>query len=245
MMLRITATAILTMTTLLSGACMSLATQLRVEPILLELNAPAAAGTLKLHNEENLEVSVQTRVLRWSQIDGKETLEPTTDVVASPPIVKLVPGGDYVVRVVRVSKQPVRGEESYRVIVDQLPNLHQRQNRVVNLVVRQSIPVFFRDPQLSAPSVNWSLSNEGGKLVVVASNRGDERLRIASLRLRDAAGMTVFFGNGLVGYVLGQSAMSWVAPIPPHNFGFSGSVSITAQTDKGPLNAVAQFGNRR
>jgi P pilus assembly chaperone PapD len=76
---------------------------------------------LTLRNDEDTEVTVQTRVLRWSQNAGKETLEPTPDVVASPPAVTLAPGADYVVRVVRVSKQPVHGEESYRVIVDQLP----------------------------------------------------------------------------------------------------------------------------
>ena len=221
------------------------AAQLRVEPVLLELNAPAAAGSLTLRNDEDAEVVVQTRVMRWSQADGKETLEPTADVVASPPSVKLSPGADYVVRVVRVSKRPVRGEESYRVIVDQLPNVRRQQARAVNLLIRHSIPVFFRNPQLSAPNVAWSIGYEGDRLVVVAANSGDERLRIAALRLRDGAGATISFGNGLVGYALGRSSMSWIAPNHPRGFGTGGSVSITAETDKGPINAMAQLVGRR
>jgi len=221
------------------------AAQLRVEPVLLELNAPAAAGTLTLRNDEDTDVVVQTRVMRWSQADGKETLEPTADVVASPPTVKLAPGADYVVRVVRVSKRPVRGEESYRVIVDQLPNARRQQARAVNLLIRHSIPVFFRNPQLSTASVVWSLGYDGDRLVVVASNSGDERLRIAALRLRDGAGATISFGNGLVGYALGRSSMRWTAPSAPRGFGVSGSVSITAETDKGPINAMAQLVGRR
>jgi fimbrial chaperone protein len=237
--------AALAITALFGDADRSFAAQLRVEPVLLELNAPAAAGSLTLRNDEDNEVVVQTRVVRWSQADGKETLEPTTDVVASPPSVKLAPGADYVVRVVRVSKRPVRGEESYRVIVDQLPNAGKQQARAVNLLIRHSIPVFFRNPQLSAASVSWSLGYEGDKLVVVASNSGDERLRIASLRLRDAAGATVSFGSGLVGYSLGRSSISWVAPSHPRGFGATGSVSITAETDKGPIDAMAQLRGRR
>jgi fimbrial chaperone protein len=159
--------------------------------------------------------------------------------------VNLAPHADYVVRVVRVSKRPVRGEESYRVIVDQLPNVRRAQSRTINLLIRHSIPVFFRDPQLRASSVAWSLSTEGDKLVVVANNSGDERLRIASLRLRDASGATIAFGNGLVGYALGQSSMRWVGPSQPHGFGVSGSVSITAETDKGPINAMAHLAGRR
>jgi fimbrial chaperone protein len=221
------------------------AAQLRVEPVLLEMTAPAAAGTLKLRNEEDSEVTVQTRVLRWSQAAGKETLEPTTDVVASPPAVTLAPGADYVVRVVRVSKQPVVGEESYRVIVDQLPNVRRQQARTVNLLIRQSIPVFFRARELNPPIVSWSISSEEGKLVLVASNAGDERLRLASLRLKNSAGATISFGNGLVGYVLGRSSMSWIAPKQSIGFAIVGPVSLTAETDKGPTHAVVQEPARR
>jgi len=229
--------AVVTALTCSTGA--ATAAQLRVEPVLLEMNAPAAAATLTLRNDESDEVTVQTRVLRWSQTAGKETLEPTTDVVASPPAVTLAPGADYVVRVVRVSKQPVVGEESYRVIVDQLPGPGQ-QNRSVRLLIRQSIPAFFRGREVSLPAVSWSISTDAGRLVVAASNAGDARLRIASLRLKDSSGTTISFGNGLVGYVLGRSSMSWIAPKNPRGFGSGGPVSVTAETDRGPTHAVVQ-----
>lgn len=235
--LKLTTVALVTAVQL-CGIGAAAAAQLRVEPVLLEMNAPAAAGTLNLRNEEDSEVTIQTRVMRWSQTGGTESLEPTTDVVASPPAVTLAPGADYVVRVVRVSKQPVRAEESYRVIVDQLPRLNKQQTRAVNLLIRQSIPVFFRGRELSTPAVSWSISREGGKFVVTASNSGDERLRIASLRLKDASGATISFGNGLIGYVLGRSSMKWPAPVNPPGFGAAGTVSLTAETDKGPTHAV-------
>lgn len=237
--------AILAVAALFGGVAGATAAQLRVEPVLLELTAPAAAASLTLRNDEDQEVVVQTRVMRWLQAGGKETLEPTTDVVASPPTVKMAPGADYVVRVVRVSRQPVRGEESYRLIVDQLPNARRQQARAINLLIRHSIPVFFRSAQLNVSSIAWSLNHDGDKLVVVATNSGDERLRIASLRLRDAAGTTISFGNGLIGYALGRSSMSWIAPSHPRGFGANGSVSITAETDKGPINAMAQSVGRR
>ncbi len=245
MIVRRTGFAIVALAAAFAGARGSHAAQLRVEPVLLELNAPAAAGSLSLRHDDDSEIVVQTRVMRWSQADGKETLEPTSDVVASPPTAKLSPGADYVVRVVRVSKRPVTGEESYRVIVDQLPNIRRQKARAVNLLIRHSIPVFFRNPQLTASNVGWSVAFEGDKLVVVARNSGDERLRIASLRVRDGAGATVSFGNGLVGYALGRSSMSFVAPNHPRGFGAGGSVSITAETDKGPINAMAQPVGRR
>lgn len=221
------------------------ATALRVEPVLLELNAPAAAASLTLRNDEDADVEVQTRVLRWSQSEGKESLEPTTDVVASPPAVRMAPHSDYVVRVVRVSKQPIQGEESYRVIVDQLPRAGGRQRGTVNLLVRQSIPAFFRGREITRPEVSWAFRAEAGKLTVVTRNAGDERLRIANLRLKDSAGATLSFGNGLLGYVLGRSSMSWTTLKYPHGFGSGGSISVTAETDKGPTHAVIESPARR
>jgi fimbrial chaperone protein len=215
------------------------AAQLRVEPVLLDLTAPAAAATLTLRNDDDVVVTAQTRVFRWSQSAGKETLEPTTDVVASPPTVKLSPHADYVVRVVRVSRQPVQGEESYRVLVDQIPEPQNQRDRAINLLVRQSIPAFFRARQLSTAAVSWSLAYENDRLVVTARNDGDERLRIASLKLRSPSGQTINFGGGLVGYALGRSSMSWAAPGVERNFAAGGQVSISAMSDKGPVNATA------
>jgi fimbrial chaperone protein len=217
------------------------AAQLHVEPVLLELNAPVAAGVLTLRNDDDIEAVVQTRVVRWSQSNGSDKLEPVTDVVASPPAVTLAPHGDYVVRVVRVSKQPVRDEESYRVIVDQLPSALGRQNRSVNVLIRQSIPVFFRGRDLRPASVSWTLRHEAKRLVLTASNTGNEHLRIASLRLRNSAGVTISYGNGLAGYVLGQSSRSWTMPNYPVGFNVKGSISITAESDKGPVSAIAQL----
>lgn len=231
--------SILTAAAILGAESSSHAAQLRVEPVMLELNEPAAAATLTLRNDDDVEVTAQTRVFRWSQSAGKEALEPTTDVVASPPTVKLSPHADYLVRVVRVTKQPIQGEESYRVFVDQIPQPHKQTARTINLLVRQSIPVFFRSRRLSVAAVSWSLAYEGDKLIVTARNEGEERLRIASLQLRNSAGQTIGFGGGLVGYALGRSSMSWVAPGSVRNFGTGGPVSISAVSDKGPINAVA------
>ena len=49
----------------MAGMCIdprpSLAAQLHVEPVLLELTAPAAAGVLNLRNDDDVEAVVQTR----------------------------------------------------------------------------------------------------------------------------------------------------------------------------------------
>src|SRR5262245_42609749 len=112
----------------------ALAASFQVAPLLLEVTAPGPAPPLTLRNTGSSPIATQIRVFRWSQEDGNERLAPTEDVVASPPAAELHPGQDYVVRVVRLTKSPVAGEEAYRLLIDELPEVSQRP-RTVNFVV--------------------------------------------------------------------------------------------------------------
>jgi fimbrial chaperone protein len=160
------------------------AATLQVEPVLIDVTAPGAASTITLRNEGTAPINVQVRIFRWSQIDGKENLEPTEDVVASPPAVTLSPKTNYITRIVRVTKRPISGEESYRVLVDQLPDATQQKGNTVNLLMRYSIPVFFGGADRSTPKVAWTVAVTGNKVKVTARNEGERRIRIATRRER-------------------------------------------------------------
>src|SRR3954464_4456402 len=238
--MRSTITAVFAAVVACAASAPAGAGSLQVERVLVDITAPGAASTVTLRNEGTTPIDAQIRVYKWSIVNGKEQLDPTDDVVASPPSVTLTAKGQYIARIVRVSKQPVVGEESYRLLVDQLPDLAQQRNGAVNLMVRYSIPVFFGAPNKKNPTVAWSVATNGDKLTLTARNSGDRRLRISALSLRDATGNKLSFGIGLAGYALGQSAVSWT--VPGHGFMPNGSVSVTAQSDGGPIDAMASIG---
>jgi fimbrial chaperone protein len=238
--MRSIATALFASVVGLAAAAPAAAGSLQVEPVLVDVTAPGAASTVTLRNEDATPINAQIRVFKWAIVNGKEQLTPTDDVVASPPSVTLTPKGQYVVRIVRTSKQPVAGEESYRLMVDQLPDLSQQRNGSVNLMVRYSIPVFFGAANKKSPTVAWSVATSGDKVTLTARNTGDRRLRISALSLRDASGKSLSFGSGLAGYALGQSAVSWT--VPGRGFSANGSISVTGQSDGGPIQAVASIG---
>lgn len=217
------------------------AVSLRVAPTTVELIAPDSAAVLNLRNDAKRSINVQIRVFRWSQEGGVEQLQPTSDVVASPPAAELGPNADYVVRVVRVSKTPVQAEESYRIVVDELPDPSRRKAGTVSLVVRHSIPVFFRNADASGPQVSWSLTAKGGSLMLTARNRGDSRLRLSDLALSQG-GKRVGGRKGLVGYVLGGAIMQW--PIPRTKQLSGGSMTLSAQSHAGPFDAEVAIKGR-
>lgn len=119
------------------------AASLRVSPTKLDLRAGTAASTIRVWNDEKTPIGVQVRIFRWTKVNGKDRFEPTTDVVVSPPMSKLAGGSENLVRVVRVTKKPLLEQESYRLMVDQLPGIKRTAPGTVNVVIRHSIPVLF------------------------------------------------------------------------------------------------------
>ena len=214
------------------------ASSLRVAPILLNVSAPGAATTLNLRNEGDEKLHVQIRIFRWTgNTQAGPSLEPTGDVVVSPPAATLLPATEYVVRVVRVAKQPVTGEESYRILVDEVPDAVGGKANAVRFALRYSIPAFFTAAAVSAANVSWSLAAKGNAAVLTASNAGGRRLRLANLKLVDGRGATLLQRPGLFGYALGNTSTTWTLPVRDGVIR-SGPFKVVAETEAGALNAV-------
>jgi fimbrial chaperone protein len=210
---------------------------LRVTPILLDVAAPGAATTLTLRNEGSRDLNVQLRVFRWTGTRNEPVLEPTRDVVISPPAAKLVPGTEYVARVVRVAKQPVTGEESYRILVDEIPDAASaRPSAEIKFVMRYSIPVFFAVRTAPPPDIAWSFRTEDGKPVLAAANKGGRRIRVADMVLTDSTGAVVLRHDGLVGYALAGSSASWA--LPAKTAVRRGPLKMVAKSEAGVIDAM-------
>lgn len=187
------------------------AAALRISPVSVELIAPARTAVLRLYNAGQETVHYQIRIFRWSQKKGRDQLEPTRYVVVSPPITRLKPGVDQVVRIVRVAKAPPAGEECYRVLVDELPKPGRRKPGEVALLVRHSIPVFFSGGKAKArhSDVSWQLVKKGDSLLLTAKSRGHRHLKVIDLTLKDGHGRKAQLAKGLAGYVLAGATRQW------------------------------------
>lgn len=215
------------------------AASLQVAPTSFELPPGKAADTLTLHNDGAAPVNAQARVYRWSQVDGEEKLEPTTDVVASPPAVTIGPNADQVVRLVRVAKTPISKEESYRVVVDELPDKGNLKPNQITMTFKYSVPIFFLPEAGGKSQLTWTIERKNDKSVIVAKNNGSRRVRVGGLTLKAPGAKDFVLGKGLNGYVLSGSSMRWVLPSTVA-VGGNGPVTITARSDEGPINATAQ-----
>ncbi len=213
------------------------AASLQVSPVSLEIPAPEMSKTITLNNPGAAPLKAQIRVYRWSLVNGEEHLEPATEVVASPPLATLQPKTDYVVRIVRTAKTPVTVEETYRLLVDEIPDKSLQRPNSIAMAFRYSVPVFFTSKMAGGPNLAWSTQVINGTTHVSATNTGGRRVRIADLKATDSQGKPVVIAKGLAGYVLARSSKSWVAPMGLQKT--AQPLLITAQGDVGPINAQA------
>lgn len=230
---------LLAATVIAAAPAVASASSLQIMPINIDVPAPGAASTVTLNNPGGDTVNAQIRIFKWVQRNGEDELMPTGDVAVSPPAVKLDPGKKSVIRVVRLGKAPAATEETYRLIVDELPKPVKAGQAGVGFSVRYSIPVFFSKSGEDV-DLSWQASVVKGQLILRAENAGGRRVRLASLAVVNGAGKTIRVGEGLAGYVLGQSSKQWTVKGASKAIAAGGTIKITAQGDNGPIEATAK-----
>lgn len=218
----------------LAGSWAAHAGTLQVSPIGLEIPADAAMTVENLENKGTSVITAQVRVFKWTVKDGKEQMTPTTDVVASPPALKIQPGGKATVRVVRLSKAPVTGEESYRLIIDDIPPPPDKAGDSVSFAVRHAIPVFFQAPGIKS-QLAWTAKVKGDELYLEAQNNGQLHSRIALLNV-SVNGTVVGSIPGLAGYALGGAADDLKLKVKGVSPGTK--LQIKATTNDGPVDTT-------
>lgn len=180
---------------------------LQVSPINIQVSSGANTAVQNLENKGTTVINAQIRAFKWVQVNGKDKLVPTKDVVASPPALKLKPGAKATVRIVRLVKTPVVGEETYRLIIDDLPPPPDSNGGTVSFAVRHAIPVFFQAAGIQS-NVSWTAKMDGSTLLLTATNSGQLHSRITQVQI-SKGGTAVASIEGLAGYALSGDTVTW------------------------------------
>ncbi len=211
------------------------AASVKLSPLTLEVDAPSSATKLSLENDGDESVTAQVRVFKWQQVNGKDELVATRDVVASPPALKIEPGKKSIIRVVRVSKAPVAAEESYRLLIDEVPK-KDTNGAGVKIAIQYSVPLFI-SAQRGTQQLNWTARMSKGILVMEAANQGTRRAKLSDMSVGLPGGKSIRIAEGLAGYVLADSQKKWAAKSKAVAPG--ATITVTAQSELGPVNGTA------
>lgn len=209
---------------------------LQVSPLALEFTDASQAEAVWLTNSGTAPIRVQVRVMRWTQADGVETLEPSPDLRPSPAIVEIAPGRQQLVRIVRPRVDATRDEAAYRLFIDELPNPESAPSQGLQFLLRYSIPVFIPPTELAPgeaePRLTARLTGEGADRRLEVTNHGRKRARLSQIAAFDAAGERHVVVAGLLGYVLAGQRMEWPITLPEG--ASEGSVEARLNNEQSP-----------
>ncbi|MBO9531273.1 MAG: molecular chaperone, partial [Acinetobacter oleivorans] len=137
------------------------AASIRLSPVSVEILSDQAASSISLYNQSNESSDLQVRVFEWRQNAGQDQLIPTDEIAVSPPFLKLQPNDSYNLRVVRINPAPISGEQTYRIIIDELPKPidNRKVDQGVNVLLRSSLPLFVVNKD-AITKLTWSIQQE-------------------------------------------------------------------------------------
>lgn len=193
---------------------------LQISPVIIDLQANQATTNLHLRNPSQAPLYGQIRVFRWDQASGEDTLTPTQDLAVSPPIMQIQAQGEQIVRLVRIDPKPTPSEQSYRVLVDEIPQNEEVSGNMIAIRLRYSVPIFIAasdDHPDTNPeeSVRWRIQRRDNAWYLKAKNIGVKHAKVSTISLINAAGKEFPITSGLLGYALAGREREWRLELPP------------------------------
>lgn len=190
-----------------------------IDPVIADKERATA---LWLENPGSSPIQFQIRIFAWRQADFAEHLTPQTEIVATPPIVRIAPGQKQLVRLTKAAALPLQSERAYRVIIDELPTVTEQvqTGARIQFRMRYAVPLFsygagFSSPGTATssavvPRLNCTIVTSDGQRFVEIRNIGTGHARLVDANFsNDRAPLA----RGLLGYVLAGSSMRW--PLSP------------------------------
>ena len=195
----------------------SLAASLQVAPISVAFSPQEKAKEIWLTNTSERPIRAQTRVLIWSQVAGQDQVNPTRDLVASPSITEIKAGEQQLIRIIRIAPQNTAVEQTYRLLIDELPSSGQADAQTgLQLLLQYSIPVFIQPTDSIAMRNGLTLLNQVNfqyqNQQLIVKNNAKSHIRISELTYINPNGERIPLINGLVGYALAGQSMRWDIP---------------------------------
>jgi len=186
------------------------AANLQISPVSIAFQPAQAASGINLQNFGDTSLYGQVRVYAWDQKDGVDVLTPTTDVIASPPVIEVAPNSTQTIRLVRRGNLENGAERSYRILIDEIPRGEGAAGVAIRL--QYSVPVFIAPAGAATPAVTWTVVRKEGGALLRAVNGGGLHAQLGATRVRNAAGQELEISKGLLGYALAGRAREWKLP---------------------------------
>ncbi len=223
-------------------ACVAHAGSFTVNPVRVTLSPTQTVAAVTVANVGSESTVVQLETSSWSQHDGQDALEKTSEILATPPIITIPPGGSRIIRVgLRRAPDP-QHELTYRMFLREVPPPEPiAQGLRVALLI--SMPVFVVPAQQLNPEVQWhALRMQDGNIRLTAKNNGRAHIQLGQLEIVPAEGGPPIATRNMAEYLLPDNGREWtITPRSPASVG--ALLTISSLADVGLVKAHVTLEN--
>jgi len=214
------------------------AASLDVTPTRVDLTPIDNRQVIELHNNDSSPVLMEVQSFLWTQEDdGQDLLSPTEELLAVPPIFTVPPNDTQTIRLGFRAPPDVSSEQSYRLILTQVPNEAELSDGIA-VLLRLSLPVFYT-PRDAEARPEWSVSIDSvlDTLEVRMTNNGtaNQQIRRIFVMSPDRPDEVLAATEG-ARYVLAGSTVYWGIPLGRSIS--ADEITIVTETDRGEIQYV-------
>jgi fimbrial chaperone protein len=211
-----------------------------VNPVRVTLSPTQAIAAVTVQNVGTEPTVVQLETSSWTQRDGVDVLAPTSEILATPPILTIQPGASRVVRVGLRRSPDAHHELTYRLFLREVPPPEPiAQGLRVALLV--SMPIFVVPAHTPTPEVHWQAQRtQDGKIRLRATNTGTSHIQLGQLGVSLAAGGALLTSRNMSEYVLPGNSREWTLDaksVPP----VGALLSVFDQADTGKVRSEVKL----
>lgn len=210
-----------------------------VSPVRIQISSARPNAILQVTNHEDEPVTFQAHVVAWSFDGQKDVYADSDNIVLNPPIATVAPHQTQLIRLGLRRSVEGAAEESYRLIVEEVPPPARPGFRGVQTVLRFSIPIFANPKSPSVPQVHWvAMHTSDAHLRVIATNRGSAHVQIKSLEVTGADSPDDYLKGTMLTYLLPTQQREWL--IDDKRAMTTRRIKILAVTDAGVLHEIVE-----
>jgi fimbrial chaperone protein len=215
---------------LLTSALKIQAATFSINPLRVELDARHRTDIITLKNTADTPLRVQVREMLWSMADqGEWQLTPSKDLIVTPELVEIPPGESAQFRVGTLIDSGA-SEGSYRLLLDELPNLDERDSKPeIRVLTEISMPVFLEPARRTRVPALGAVSIAHGQLSLGLRAGGTQRLDPQNVKVAvsDDSGHVLERRDATANYVLPGRTWFMNLKLPADTCARAATVSVT------------------
>lgn len=214
----------------------ALASGVAISPVVIELNSPRQAVAIKVSNDGDTPVMLQSEVFAWRQTDGVDRDEESDDLMVVPPIVEVAANSSQIFRVMLRAQTSSPVERTYHLSLEDISEVQAASEQsTLTFKFNHVLPILVAPTGKILTAMRWKPCAEAAPpakppttatACVRLFNAGNRRVKVQALTLAGDGwqqALTLETGQN----VLAGGVHEWRVPIAASQGGELRGVEVT------------------